>query len=162
MFVLAAEYVSPNLRAIMILILWTSSTLALVTLAGIAYIIQNRESLMLTMTFPLLLAILLWRLVVFQRLRISKILLDILHLWVYHAFFPCYVRIKRLRDGLLCDGFWQWHRDSNPERSIRSYSSIPISRQLHLHWLALRTLLTSIIIFPLTQDCPGVSPLGHS
>lgn len=62
-FVLAAEYVSPNLRAIMILILWTSSTLALVTLAGIAYIIQNRESLMLTMTFPLLLAILLWRIV---------------------------------------------------------------------------------------------------
>ena len=61
MFVLAAEYVSPNLRAIMILILWTSSTLALVTLAGIAYIIENRESLMLTMTFPLLLAVLLWR-----------------------------------------------------------------------------------------------------
>lgn len=61
MFVLAAEYVSPNLRAIMILILWTSSTLASVTLAGIAYIIENRESLMLTMTFPLLLAILLLR-----------------------------------------------------------------------------------------------------
>lgn len=61
MFVLAAEYVSPNLRAIMILILWTSSILALVTLAGIAYIIENRESLMLAMTFPLLLAILLCR-----------------------------------------------------------------------------------------------------
>ena len=61
MFVLAAEYVSPNLRAIMILILWTSSILALVTLAGVAYIIEKRESLMLAMTFPLLLAILLCR-----------------------------------------------------------------------------------------------------
>lgn len=92
MFVLAAEYVSPNLRALMILILWTSSTLALMTLAGIAYIIQNRESLMLTMTFPLLLAILLWRLVAFQ---------------MCHTFFlRCsYCHIMRLRDELFVTAF---------------------------------------------------------
>ena len=92
MFVLAAEYVSPNLRAIMILILWTSSTLALMTLAGIAYIIQNRESLMLTMTFPLLLAILLWRLVAFQM--------------CHNFFLRCsYFHIMRLRDELFVTAF---------------------------------------------------------
>lgn len=60
-FILAAEYVSPNLRVIMLSILWTATTLAIMSLAGIAYVVEKRQILMLTMTLPLLLAVLLWR-----------------------------------------------------------------------------------------------------
>ena len=59
MFILAAEYVSPKARAIVLSILWAATTLAIMSLAGVGYIVTNRRNLMLSMTLPILLGILL-------------------------------------------------------------------------------------------------------
>ena len=59
MFILAAEYVSPKARSIVLSILWAATTLAIMSLAGVGYIVANRRNLMLSMTLPILLGILL-------------------------------------------------------------------------------------------------------
>ena len=59
LFILAAEYVNPKARAIVLSILWAATTLAIMSLAGVGYIVANRRNLMLSMTLPILLGILL-------------------------------------------------------------------------------------------------------
>ena len=59
LFILAAEYVSPKARAIVLSILWAATTVAIMSLSGVGYIVANRRNLMLSMTLPILLGILL-------------------------------------------------------------------------------------------------------
>ncbi|XP_068722913.1 solute carrier family 22 member 13-like isoform X2 [Montipora capricornis] len=55
-FILAAEYVNSKHRSAVLFILWASSTLAFMSLAGIACVVEKRRMLMLTLTLPLLVA----------------------------------------------------------------------------------------------------------
>ena len=55
LFILAAEYFSPKALSI----LWAATTIAIMSLAGVGYIVANRRNLMLSMTLPILLGILL-------------------------------------------------------------------------------------------------------
>ena len=61
LFVLAAEYVDPAQRPLVIFTLWTNVAIAVISLSGIAFIIESRKILILTMTLPLLLVVLLWK-----------------------------------------------------------------------------------------------------
>ncbi|XP_015763197.1 PREDICTED: solute carrier family 22 member 13-like [Acropora digitifera] len=62
-FTLAAECVNSRLRAAVLCILWASRAIGVMSLIGIAFLIEKRRILVITITLPLLVAALLCRIV---------------------------------------------------------------------------------------------------
>ncbi|XP_031571958.1 organic cation transporter protein-like [Actinia tenebrosa] len=63
LFVLVAEYVNPGQRPFVLTIIWLSSTLSCISFSGLAYIVDSRRILMVTLTLPLVLMLLLYNII---------------------------------------------------------------------------------------------------